>query len=343
MSYVYDHGSGTAGDPYQVWTANDLDGVRDHTDAYFIQMAEIDLYGWDWVPIGHDANWSGSYDGNNFKISNLTTRVGPDESIPIVVTEWDNVGLFGRWYVSEVRWIKNVNIENAYIDNTRTKGAGILIGRHSGYTRIKNCKVEGTFVTTGSVATPWRTGGLIGSKYTAEGYIADCFANINFTGRNISVGGLIGREEDDVGSEIKRCYSIGSISETSESYATVGGLVGWLDNYNTSISNCYSRCDIESISEYTGGLVGWAEHPVANCYSTGYINSVASAGGLIGHTESTVTNSYYDTETSGKSDDDGRGTPKTTAEMIYPYSDPDNVYIDWDFHTVWAHDKGGSA
>ena len=52
MPYTFTHGAGTA-DPYQVWTAADLNGVRDHLSAHFIQIVDIDLSGYEnWEPIG---------------------------------------------------------------------------------------------------------------------------------------------------------------------------------------------------------------------------------------------------------------------------------------------------
>ena len=53
MAYTFAHGTGTAADPYQVATADDLNGVRDYLSAHFKQMADIDLSGYaNWEPIG---------------------------------------------------------------------------------------------------------------------------------------------------------------------------------------------------------------------------------------------------------------------------------------------------
>ena len=67
MAYIFTHGSGTAEDPYQVETADDLNGVRDYLSAHFIQMADIDLSEIDnWVGI---STFSGTYNGNKKIIS----------------------------------------------------------------------------------------------------------------------------------------------------------------------------------------------------------------------------------------------------------------------------------
>ena len=79
-------GRGTEVSPYQVATAEQLNKVRDHLDKHFIQTADIDLSGYStgegWMPIGDrsgsnasnysDTAFTGSYNGGNFTISNLT-------------------------------------------------------------------------------------------------------------------------------------------------------------------------------------------------------------------------------------------------------------------------------
>ncbi len=54
---------------------------------------------------------------------------------------------------------------------------------------------------------------------------------------------------------------------------------------------------------------------VSNSYAIGSVNGDIHVGGLVGaNVEGTVTDSFWDTETSGQSTSDG-GTGKTTAEM----------------------------
>jgi hypothetical protein len=54
---------------------------------------------------------------------------------------------------------------------------------------------------------------------------------------------------------------------------------------------------------------------VSNSYSTGNVTGQNAVGGLVGYNhDGTVTDSFWDTETSGQATSDG-GTGKTTAEM----------------------------
>ena len=59
---------------------------------------------------------------------------------------------------------------------------------------------------------------------------------------------------------------------------------------------------------------------MSDCYSSGSVTGNEDVGGLVGlagwnyYYETTVSNSFWDTETSGQTTSDG-GTAKTTAEM----------------------------
>jgi len=74
--------------------------------------------------------------------------------------------------------------------------------------------------------------------------------------------------------------------------------------------------DADVIGElYVGSLVGHNRGSVSNCYSTGNVTGLEDVGGLVGRIYmGTVSNSFWDIETSGQAASDG-GTGKTTAEM----------------------------
>ena len=85
------------------------------------------------------------------------------------------------------------------------------------------------------------------------------------------VGGLVGHSWY---SNISNCYSTGTVSGGSNSWA-VGGLVG--HEYQGSISNCYSTGAVNG-SKYVGGLAGenGGDSNISNCYSTGTVNGSVS-------------------------------------------------------------------
>jgi hypothetical protein len=119
------------------------------------------------------------------------------------------------------------------------------------------------------------------------------------------VGGLVGLSEGDVSNS----YSTGSVSGGGD----VGGLVGASTG---TVTNSYSTCDVTGFS-LVGGLVGENVYGiVSKCYSIGTVTGNEDAGGLVGDIMGTVSNSFWDIETSGQATSDGgRGTGKTTAEM----------------------------
>ncbi|RIJ45304.1 hypothetical protein D1614_23500, partial [Maribellus luteus] len=144
-----------------------------------------------------------------------------------------------------------------------------------------------------------------------EATVRNCSASGNIVATDYVAGGLISMNLGDIFNSYSSC------SVTSSNYAA-GGLVG--SNNGTygagNIVNCYARGSVSS-PERTGGLIGYiVGGEVKNCYSTVRVNSgFSSIGGLIGrYFSGTITNSFWDKETSEQSSSQG-GTGKTTAEM----------------------------
>ncbi len=169
------------------------------------------------------------------------------------------------------------------------------------------------------------------------GYIAGATINhLGIISGSISgqgvVGGLVGYS---LNSQIEKCFYTGVVSGSSET----GGLVG--SQNNSDIVDCYSIADVIGIWEDIGGLVGiqTGGSTVMRCYAVGNVIGSTNVGGLVGYEDelSNVTNSYYNSETSGQSDT-GKGEPRTTEQMTYPYSIDPTVYVDWDFIDIWGND-----
>lgn len=336
MSYQYEYGSGTEEDPYQVWTAADLDGVRDHAESYFIQMADIDLSEWGgWTPIGDDrygqaptwTTFSGQYNGNNYKILGMT------------IQDINYAGLFS--------WVENASIKNVYLFNYSIKSSTYSVWggaiTHAAYnTEFNNCHTQGEINIC-----EW-AGGITGQSEGCDFF--QCSATVKIS-TNIFGGGISGQCFAPPNT-FKQCYAQGIINARSaigfnSQPRLIGGMVGEFQFYEQNIlEDCYTRVDI--IDDFgsgwnIAGFIGLAsgeDGVIKNCYSTGIVPYTSNAGGFIasGGNYQSIINSYYDSETSGQSDTDS-ATPKTTAQMIYPYSDPENVYVDWNFEEIWYHDK----
>ncbi len=144
------------------------------------------------------------------------------------------------------------------------------------------------------------------------------------------VGALVGRLSN---STLTMSFSTGTVTGTHE----VGGLVGFIE-LGASVSNSYSRATVTASGNYNGGMAGVlidSESSISNTYSTGSVPiGSSSIGGLLGVNffGSPVTNSYWDTQTSGRASSGG-GTGKTTAQMK-----TQSTFTGWDFDDVWMID-----
>lgn len=172
-------------------------------------------------------------------------------------------------------------------------------------------------------------GRISGATITKLGVI-----NADVSGQ-YNVGGLAGAILGN--STISLCYSTGQISVIDGGYDG-GGLVGYCTNTST-ISNCYSHASVIEAESTVGGLLGelWSG-TVLNCYSTGsiYAETPDNEGGLIGSCYGTVTDCFWDTQTSGNTSSEN-GTGKTTAEMktLATFTDQTTAGLTtaWDFET----------
>lgn len=261
---------------------------------------DINLNNQEWVPIGlqpkatitHADNkpFSGIFDGNNHRISNLQ------------VTEQSRVsGLFGFTINADFR---NVILESVSLKNASEMGA--LAGRavyNDGLEHSAANIVADTSITGGSQA-----GGLIG---TYNGNNADCsvsFSNINVTADIKTddegyAGGVIGYQASNLGlTEFSKIEVCGNV-DSSNGYTTyAGGLIGYAFNDGTlRINDVYNKAEIKAgTTDLTdsgfygaGGIIGSLESvETANLYIADSLNEGSistctstlsgSAGGLFG-------------------------------------------------------------
>ncbi len=165
-----------------------------------------------------------------------------------------------------------------------------------------------------------KTGGLVGNSNNPS-TIENCYSTVNITGEE-QTGGLIGSNSGI----ISDCYSSGRVT----GYSDTGGLVGYNSFYG-EINNCYSIGNVTGES-YTGGLTGDNCGFIVNCYSTGYVTGCNYIGGLVGCTsQSTITNSIWNIQTSGQTTSAG-GIGLTTAQMKTQVTYTD---AGWSFPNIW--------
>jgi len=278
----------------EIRTWYDLDGIRNNLSGDYILMNDLDstTAGYDelasptasdgkgWHPIigpGGDPPFTGIFDGQGYEIRDMFINL-PDIGY---------VGLFSK--VGEEGHILNIGVVNA--DVTSTAYIGGLVGGNAG-------TVSNSY-SSGNVNGAWVVGGLTGVNTGTVSYSYSTSSVTSETG----AGGLVGQNDGTVSNS----YSTSDV--TSDSGA--GGLVG--ANTGTVI-NTYSTGNVTGDSG-AGGLIANNSGTVSNSYSTGSVSANEYVGGLVGYSDQgAVSNSFWDTESSGQSTSDG-GTGKTTTVM----------------------------
>ena len=219
--------------------------------------------------------------------------------------------------------------------------------------------------STAAVSGGGAVGGLVGDNLH-EGRIVASYATGNVTGTGNSVGGLAGRNLGSIkdgfatgnvtgsvtGSENE--YGVGglvglNVGIIDTSYATgnvignkiVGGLVGYFftgQNDATVIAS-YSTSSVSGETD-VGGLVGLLASQsggisrIVASYSTGRVSGSTNIGGLVGNNRrGTVSDTYWDTQTSGQATGVGDGDPtgvqgRTTAQLQSPI-EYTGIYSTW--------------
>jgi hypothetical protein len=327
---VFAGGEGTSGDPYQIATWEQLDAVRDYLDSYFILNNDLSSTTGDyddyasstangdlgWEPIGSIADpFIGNFDGNGLVISDLN----------INRSSTDYVGLFG--HVSGTGMgvvIKDIGLRDVEIIGQNLVGG--LVGSNW-YRTITNSHVTGNVTGGNKLIGGILIGGIVGDNFF--GTVTNSFFTGSVFGINY-VGGLVGSNWGVVTSS----YSIGDVTgvtstgglvgnnagDITESYTgvdvtgsdSIGGLVG---SNTGNVTDSYARGNVTGTNS-VGGFIGYNDLGVITySYSIGYVTGTGSdIGGLIGTSTGTVTDSFWDTETSEQADSAG-GTGTTTAEM----------------------------
>ena len=288
MTGVGFDGFGIKTNPYLIEDVEDLkllakkvNSGETYTNKYFKQTANIDLENEpNWTPIGgtvieHPSTWEisvfkGNYDGDGYKITNLTTT-----------EDSNHVGLFGK-------------VEDATIQNCNITGnvngynyVGGIVGGVGVKTKILNCSFQGSVMGESDCV-----GGIVGET-SAECEVSGCFARGKVEGLQ-KVGGIAGK---GVGT-IKNCYALADVTARDR---IAGGIAG--GTYNLTIENCYYGGDVLA-KNYAGGIAGVMDSTsgssttIKNCVSlaesvTAGINSVNRIAGGVRDNINLINNHSY--------------------------------------------------
>lgn len=254
----FEGGRGTADDPYQIKTAQQLDNVRIALNSHFVQTADIDLgayldtNGSGWEPIGdlEKPYFTGTFDGNMQEI----------RSVWIKRPTTGNIGLFGTIYNASISNIRLIIGDKGFSGHT----AGGICGSAQ-KSIINSCSVSG------NITGQYGVGGISAGGNSTT--IKQCYSQgiINLTSVNWA-GGICPSENVD----ILDCYSEATINVLGNSNAKAMGIGGF------SVRNCY----------YAGKLNGggfaltyyqWIEHSyyLSGCGYVGYYGQELSSSEMM--------------------------------------------------------------
>lgn len=262
-------------------------------------LADIDLKGEEWTPIGTEEHpFSGYFMGNNHKITNLS-----------ITQSHLRAGLFGYivGYVKQLHVSGNITTDAYYVGMVAASAGSSSECSASGtinVTKRENTQNKDTYI-----------GGVFGI-----GNATRCYSDVDMTvvrhmHTNIAVGGVVGKT-----SYAQYCYSLGDISVAGYgSNVCVGGVIGEItENTNgvSSIIECYSKGDIEVMASganaahgYVGGILGYGsaymKTTISSCFAFGDIELKGTpnatdcyAGAIAGkfRNQKAYENCYYSAE-----------------------------------------------
>ena len=290
VAEAYEGGDGTAENPYQIKTSEQLALLAQQTNngtggnAYYEMTANVNLKdcltggGRPWVSIGtREHPFTGHFNGGGKSIMNLFQNFNDSDTQSIG-------GLFG--YASNAT-LENVNVSNSTIEGVNF--AGLIVG-WAVNTTIMGCSVDG-FISYSSNAS-CANGGVVGKvevDYSTHIYIRNCINNATIqaniagsSGGNVYYfGGIVGQAYvDDIWSNgnlyIVDCCNNGDLMGRG----TIGGIAG---DHEGIVENCDNFGQISS-SGTSGGIVGYTEGMIKNCHnhSNGSVTGNCT-GGIVGY------------------------------------------------------------
>jgi hypothetical protein len=250
----YGGGAGTPENPYQIWMAEEIITIGQNPGDWnksFKLMDNIDFSGVSYSLVYAIGNFSGTFDGSGYTISNYQGADWGRDNVGIFRCLYrggkiKNLGLInakalGRSVVGSLVAENQGTITSCYAVKTDSCGSnssiGGLVGRNMGV--ISDCYVSGDIGGCGPL-TAQSVGGLVGWN---SGTIINSYATDVVKGMD-SVGGLVGSNNNGT---ITYCYSTGKISGNG----SLGGLVG--QSSSGSISSCFWDIQTSGLSISAGG------------------------------------------------------------------------------------------
>ena len=349
-----DVGSYASGRVATKWTAG---------DGWLPIARDVSVYAFRTIFEGNEHTISNLYIGrpDRYRVGLIAYSNFPSVVRNLGVVNVDITGRSGGGVVADNKG----EIRNSY-STGRISSTG---GRVGGLVAINGVPGDGGLITnsysTAAVSGGGSVGGLVGVN-SPEGRIVASYATGNVTGTGPSVGGLAGANLGSIKDGFATGNVTGSVTGSEKEYG-VGGLVGL--HYGI-IDTSYATGDVIG-NEIVGGLVGYFltgqnDATVIASYSTGSVSGETRVGGLVGNLASqsggisrivasystgrvsgstnigglvgsnrrgTVSDTYWDTQTSGQTTGVGGGDStgvqgRTTAQLQSPIGYA-GIYSTW--------------
>ena len=289
-------------------TKADLIAITNDLSGCYVLVADIDLGGEDWTPIGQNANnkyFTGEFYGHNHAISNFTVNATQN-----------GAGLFGA--------ISNGRVSNVKAYGTVTGSAG-YVGGFAGVIRagslVDGCSFVGCVTNSGSSNC---SGGFTGGVGT-RAVVMRSFASAEVvTGSADYSGGFLGSVDSGY---ISDCYALSDVNSGARSYT--GGFAGQMLPTSTSkiaMERCWCSGEVESTGRYAGAFCG---------------NSSTSSS-------TAITNLYYDSTITDRKAQGNVNTGGSVARAgISPLTHEQMLHAanfeGFDFAKTWGIDEGEST
>ena len=305
---IFEGGSGTESDPYQIKTANQLAcfalsvnvGSDDYSGKYVKQIKDIKLndnliasadnddfegihY---WTSIGNQDYYyyfGGTYDGDNHTVSGILLN-------NYSMNNSSAKGFFG--YTNNAT-IKNLTLSDMYL-NVSSNNVGGLVGVADGNTTIKNIKTYGKvakddydeLVIPGGRFDYGSNGGIVG-KVDGYGFkitIEDCENNISPI-----TAGIIGNVSNTGGSEEPNVV-LRNVVNNGDFYSE-GGIIAYVSDYNNGGANVLIENAVNNgnynyaVDQRVAGIIGSAKANkmvIKNSGNTGNLTNSDGTDGAAG-------------------------------------------------------------
>lgn len=246
------------------WFASLVNG--DNTKAEFdnqdktakaVLVNNINLENRVWLPI---MNFGGTFDGNDYTISNLS-----------IIHTSDYSGLFGK--------------ASGKITNLTLKGEIKLYSNGDKIGSVVGCADGATVRNVNSYVNISNThgelkhiGGVIGCIENNETVVDKCiyYGNMDINNSHDCIGGVVGYTNG--GARISNCANLGTVS-ASKADAYVGGILGYVNNSKPTVKDCYNYGTVSNgaSQKYCGAIIGWARNYTSGNISSNYYLDTSSA------------------------------------------------------------------